>query len=56
MEVAAAAAAGTRQVGQFLNMPLNMSGNEEQLPVDGWGGGNSGGEHLIGKKRLGNVR
>lgn len=27
----------------FLNMPLNMSGNEELLPVDGWGGGNSGG-------------
>lgn len=23
----------------FLNMPLNTSGNEEQLPVDGWRGG-----------------
>lgn len=27
----------------FLNLPLNMSGNQNQLPVDGWGGGNSGG-------------
>lgn len=28
----------------LFNMPSsNMAGNQNQLPVDGWGGGNSGG-------------
>ncbi|XP_038876621.1 AT-hook motif nuclear-localized protein 23-like [Benincasa hispida] len=27
----------------LFNLPSNMAGNQNQLPVDGWGGGNSGG-------------
>lgn len=27
----------------LFNMPSNMAGNQNQLAVDGWGGGNSGG-------------
>ncbi|XP_022147063.1 AT-hook motif nuclear-localized protein 23-like [Momordica charantia] len=27
----------------FFNLPMNMTANQSQLPVDGWGEGNSGG-------------